>query len=161
MLSCDRRTLLAGAIAGFGLAGCGFTPVYGPGGGAGRFLNAVEIDEPGDRDAFLLAVQLRDRLGVAQSPRYALSYALETSSDGIAVTRGQEITRFNLLGEATWALRDLVTGAVVGSGKTQTFTGYSTTGSTVATQAARRDARARLMVMLADQIVVQMISGAA
>ena len=38
------------------------------------------------------------------------------------------------------------------SGTVQSFTSYSATGSTIATLAAQRDARARLMQILADQI---------
>ena len=62
-------------------------------------------------------------------------------------------TRYNLLGRVEYALRDLQTGAVVLTGQADSFTSYSASGTTVATQAAQRDAEARLMVILADQIL--------
>ena len=48
----------------------------------------------------------------------------------------------------------------VQSGEVSTFTAYSTTGSPVATAAARRDAEDRLMVALADQLVSRLLAGA-
>ena len=51
-------------------------------------------------------------------------------------------------------------GAVVTQGNVGGFTGYSATGSTVATTAARTDAQDRLMVILADQIVTRLIAAA-
>lgn len=158
MSSCNRRFILTALPAT--LAACGFTPAYAPGGGASALQNAVLIDDPNDRDSFQLVKQLEARLGRPGTARYGLGFALTTRSDGVAVTRDQATTRFNLLGSATYALRDLQTAAVVHSGKTSAFTGYSTTGSTVATLAAERDAYARLMVILADQIVAQLTAAA-
>jgi LPS-assembly lipoprotein len=36
------------------------------------------------------------------------------------------------------------------------FTGYSATGTTVATQASKQDAEKRLMVILAEQIITRL-----
>ena len=46
------------------------------------------------------------------------------------------------------------------SGNVDSFTGYSATGTTVATRAAERDAYERLMTILADQIVTRLEAGA-
>ena len=48
----------------------------------------------------------------------------------------------------------------VTSGTVDSFTGYSATGSTVATRAARADAEERLTTILADQIVTRLIAAA-
>ena len=42
-------------------------------------------------------------------------------------------------------------------GRTDSFTSYSATGSTAATQAAERDARRRLMVILADRVIDRLL----
>ena len=48
----DRRAFLgAPGAAGLALAGCGFTPAYGPGGAAGALTGAVALSEPEDRAA--------------------------------------------------------------------------------------------------------------
>lgn len=158
MSSFNRRAFLIAAAAT--AAGCGFTPAYGPGGGASVLQGRVEVDEPNTRDGYLLVRQLENRLGRAQTPRFGLSVALDTSEEGLAYTQDAKITRYDLIGKATYALRDLGTGEVLTSGTVDSFTGYSTTGSTVATLAAESDARERLMIILADQITTHLLAAA-
>ena len=93
--------------------------------------------------------------------RYGLGYSIALSEEAIAISANNVATRYNLLGQVTYALRDLETGQVLLSGKADSFTSYSASGSTVATQAAERDAEARLMVILADQIVTRLTAEAA
>ena len=159
MSSCNRRFILMG-LAAVPLAGCGFAPVYGPSGAGGRLQNAVLVDDPGDRDAYLLTREVEDRLGRPGTARYGLSVALDISEEAAAIASTNVTTRYNLIGRATYALRDLDSGAVLTSGKVDNFNGYSASGTTVATQAASRDARARLMTMLADQIVARLLASA-
>lgn len=159
MLSFNRRLFLLGTAA-TALSGCGFSPAYGPNGAASALQNAVLVDEPATRDAYLLTRALEDRLGRASGPRYALSYSIETDDDPIAIAKTNVTTRYNLLGQVTFALRDLETNQVVNSGKVDNFTSYSASGTTVATQAAERDAQKRLMAILADQIMARLIAAA-
>lgn len=158
MSSFDRRTFLTLTAA---LAGCGFTPVYGPGGAGHELQNAVLVDDPGDRNAYQLVRRIEERLGRATAARYGLSIALSVSEESMAVTADGKTTRFDLVGKATYALRALDSGAVLRTGSVDSFTGYSTTGTTVATLAAERDARERLMTILADQIVTRLFAEAA
>ena len=151
----NRRTVLLGALA---LSGCGFTRVYGPESGAGTLLNTIEVDPPRDREGYLLVRHIEERLGRTSSPTYALSIAIELGEERMAITADNVATRFNLLGKATYALRALDGGKVVTSGIVQSFTGYSTTGSTAATRAAEQDASERLMVILGDQIVARLVA---
>ena len=151
----DRRAFLLGALA---LSGCGFSPVYGPESGARGLLNAVEVDPPRDREGYLLVRHLEERLGRASQPTYALSIAIKLDEERMAITAENVATRYNLLGKATYALRAREGGKVLSSGVVQSFTGYSTTGSTAATRAAEQDATERLMVILGDQIVTQLMA---
>ena len=61
-----------------------------------------------------------------------------------------------MIGKVDFILRDLTAGQIESSGTVENFTGYSATGTTVATLAAEHDAQTRLMTMLADQIVTQL-----
>jgi len=151
MSSFNRRVFCFGSAVA--LASCGFTPVYGPGGGGTGLQNAILVDEPNDRDGFLVTREIEDRLGRATNARYGLSYAITTRYESIGIAATNINTRYNILGEVTYALRDLATGEVLTSGKAENFTGYSASGSTVATQSAEEDARERLMVILADQVI--------
>ncbi len=157
MSSFNRRFFLVSAAA---LAGCGFEPAYGPTGAASRLQNSILADAPKGRAAYLLVRQLEDRLGRGSPARYGLSYAITVDEEAIAISSSDVTTRYNLLGSVTYALRDLQSGAVLKTGKVDSFTGYSASGSTVATQAAKRDAEERLVVILTDQIVTALTAAA-
>ncbi|NHQ75481.1 twin-arginine translocation signal domain-containing protein [Roseovarius gahaiensis] len=164
MSSSDRRSFLKGAAAAAtvaGLAGCGFSPAYAPGGAASRLRNAVSVVEPEGRAGYLMTRELEDRLGRASDPRYALIYAVELTQLPVAITNSNIATRFNLTGEATYALSNRSTGAVLLSGTVDNFNSFSAFGSTVARQAAERAAEERLVTILADQMVARLIAGAA
>ncbi len=154
---CDRRAVLIAALA---LAGCGFEPSFGPEGAAQGLRGTVLIDDPGNRDAYLLTRRIEDRLGRSDAPRYGLTLTVSMTEELSALTATNFIERYKLVGAATWVLRDLGTGAVLAQDQTSSFTGYSTTGTTVATLAAARDARERLAVIMADQIVAQLLTRA-
>ena len=149
MSSFDRRALLLGCLA---VSACGFAPVYGPGSGAARLRNRVAIDAPSRRVEFELQGALERNLGVADSAAYDLSYAVTLQDERVAISATNTTTRRNIIGEATYALRERTTGAIVAEGRVRSFTGFSNTGSTQATRTAREDAEDRLMQILADQI---------
>lgn len=156
MLS-SKRGFLLGTLA---LAACGFTPAYGPGGAAHGLQNTILVQEPKDRDAYLLTRQLEDRLGRPTAPRYLLETDITFTEERMAITANNITTRFNMVGKVVYRLRDGGTDAILTEGRVDSFTGYAATGSTVATQAAERDARARLSTILADQLVARLIAAA-
>lgn len=153
MSSYNRRSFLMLAAAGPMLAGCGFTPTYGTDGKAGGLLNQVVVDEPSDNNTYLLVRELEDRLGRVSSGKYGLSISVVTEELSTGKTISGVTSRYDVVGEATFALRDIATGEVLTTGKTQNFTGYSATGTSVATLAAQTNAYERLMVILTDQIM--------
>ncbi|MFY0595347.1 MAG: hypothetical protein JXQ85_02840 [Cognatishimia sp.] len=140
------------------VAACGFEPVYGPNSAATRLRNAILVDEPKTEDQFELVRQLEHRLGAADNARFGLSVALDIREEGVALTSDNRTTRKEVIGAGTYALRDLSTKEVLLSGKVDSFTGYSTTGTTVSELASRRDARRRLMIILADRIATEIIA---
>ncbi|MEM6306030.1 MAG: LPS assembly lipoprotein LptE [Pseudomonadota bacterium] len=146
----SRRTMLLTPLV-FGA--CGFQPVFGPGGTGRALQNRVLVQAPDNRDEFLLVQALEERLGRTDAPAYDLSLSITTVEEGLAIDRAGNTRRFNLLGSAEFTLSDMATGAVITSGTVENFVGYSATGTTVATLASEEDAQARLMRILADQIV--------
>lgn len=141
------------------LAGCGFTPVLGIGGGAASLQNAVQLDEPGNRFDFVMSQRIADRLGRPDTPRYSLTIAPVIDVDPAAFTPDRKILRYTINGTATFRLTELATGTVT-EGLVRSLTVYSATGTTVATLSAEEDARDRLAVLLADQIVSRLIATA-
>jgi LPS-assembly lipoprotein len=150
----DRRTVLLLPL----LAGCGFSPAYGPQGVAENLQGAVRVATPADKNAFDLVERLEERLGRPAAVRYELAYAVATKAVGVGLTPEATITRYNLTGSVDWALAERSSGARVAGGREETFTSYSATGSTVAGLAAEEDAATRLMRILADRIVTRLLA---
>ncbi len=146
-----RRAALLGLLA---LAGCGFSPLYGD---PDARQGLISFDTPDSVAGYRLRVRLEDRLGMATAPRYQAVVTLESDASSATITSEGDTTRFNIVGKASWRLLNSETGAELGKGDVQTFTSYDATGSTVATQTAEADARARLSVALADMIVTRLL----
>jgi LPS-assembly lipoprotein len=143
------------------LAACGFTPAYGPNGSAKVLLNGVATRTPASRDDYALTVRIAERLGPVTTPRYRLEYTIETEAIGQAITPDDATTRYSLSGSASYRLLDAGTNAVLLTGDVSSFTSWSASGTTVATQTAEDDAHSRLMVILADQIITRLIATSA
>jgi LPS-assembly lipoprotein len=164
MSSFNRRffMLSAAALGGTSLSGCGFEPVYGTDGAASMLLNNVLVDEPKANESYVLVRELENRLGQpGGAPEYGLSLALHLDERGVGRTSAQVTNRFDVIGSVTYALRGMDNKEVRTTGKVSSFTSYSASGSTVSELAAKDDAYERLMVILADRIVVDLQAYAA
>ncbi|MEM9754907.1 MAG: LPS assembly lipoprotein LptE [Pseudomonadota bacterium] len=161
MWSSDRRGTLAALAGALALSACGFAPIYGSGGPGQTLRGRVAVDAPTSRVSFELVARLEDRLGRADRAIYRLTHNIGLERQGIAVTGANNISRVRITGRADYTLREVASGVQVLAGTVTTFTAYSTTGSTLATDTAERDAEDRLMVILADRMVDELLSGAA
>ena len=148
----SRRGFLSAALA---LAGCGLTPVMET--SSQQLYNQVLIQAPVNRAEYELVRNLEAQLGVAKSARFALDYELQVTEDNIVVSTAQEISRYSLVGELEYSLLDK-DGAFLARQTAKSFTGYSATGTTVATQRAQRDAYDRLMAILAGQVASALLT---
>lgn len=157
---CDRRSVILGLGALALLPSCGFTPAYGPEGGAGRLSGAVGLAPPDGRAGYLLNRRLEDRLGRAAPARYMLETEIETGQSDLGTTSTGSTTRYRIVGSVSYRLKEAGGETVLAEDRVESFTGYSATGTSVATLAAERDALERLMTILADRIVDQLIVAA-
>ena len=144
----SRRVFFLAALA---LAGCGFESVNGVSSKSQMLRNTVLVQAPTNRVEFELVRNLEVQLGQAASKLYDLRYKLNVDENIIIVSAAQEINRFSLVGVLEYSLLDSG-GVVLLSNTAKSFTGYSATGSTVATQRSKRDAYGRLMMILAKQV---------
>lgn len=142
----------------FALAACGFTPVYGPGGSAEGLLGRIDVAEPADVDGFALVKRLQDRLGQPEGADLELVADIRLKEDEVGFLPDGEISRYNITGRVDWRVVRMGDGTPVAAGSETSFTSYSATSTTVATIYAERDARRRLMVILADRIVADLVT---
>lgn len=159
MWSPDRRAVLLGLLAVSGLAACGLSPVYGPGGGGGKLFGKVRPRDPDTPLDFVFNRRLAERLGPEDAAIYDLHYRISAGVVAQAITPDEVTTRYSLNGTADFALTG-PGGAVITQGRVSSFTSYSTTGTTISTLAAEGDARERLALMLADQVVTRLLAAA-
>lgn len=150
-----RRFLLLAPLA---LAACGFEPVFAPGQTGSALRNRVLVEAPKDQNSYLLTREIEERLGRGGNATYTLTFNVSTSERQLAVDQEGITGRYHMLGRVDYALRDITSGEVVGSNYIESFVGYSATGTTVVTLAGERDARARLMNILADQVVTRLLA---
>jgi LPS-assembly lipoprotein len=138
-------------LAALALAGCDLVPVNGANTKFQLLRNTVLVQAPTNRVEFELVRNLEVQLGQAVSKLYDLKYKLSVDEDIVVVSAAQEINRFSLVGLLEYSLVDSG-GVVLLTETAKSFTGYSATGTTVATQRSKRDAYDRLMVILAKQV---------
>lgn len=144
-----RRFVLAGLV---GLAGCGFAPIL-RNGTNGRF----RFETPASEFGFRLQDQLELRLGAPDQPRYVIKVTTSFAERAAATTADGSTSRLNVTGRADWSLVEIDTGTQMETGTVESFTSYSATGTTVATQTTRDDARDRLAIILADMIATRIL----
>ena len=152
----NRRQILGFATLP-ALAACGFTPVYGPNGSANTLRGKISLDTAIDKNTFNLVGHLENRLGVATTPAYRLSYTLAASNQAFSIKGSTDTRRFQVVGELSFRLTDIDSNSIVTSGAVNSFTAYNTTGSTVGTLSAEQDANERLMRILADLLVDRLL----
>ncbi|MFQ3357642.1 MAG: LPS-assembly lipoprotein [Paracoccaceae bacterium] len=155
----SRRKILVSVVV-FPLGACMFKPAYGPDGPAQEFAGKVEVADPTDKNGFDFFQRLSSRLGIPTLARYRLDFKLTTSVSSVGISQDNVLTRFNILGSVKWTLIDIATKEKIASGKVSNFSSYSSTGTTVAELAAKKNAYIRLMRNLADQVMLELVASA-
>jgi len=145
----------------FALTACGFTPLYSEDSSA-RAIDGVFVIENSQTGGFGFAMneRLRTRLGDARTGPYRLQIDTRIDQEERAIRADRSVLRFNLDALAQFAVLDAATGAVLFKDNARSFTAYSAIASPFATRSAEEDARNRLAIALADQIVLRLAATA-
>ena len=115
----------------------------------------IEFDIPADRNTYKLVSKLEENFNRSNSPTYKLGVSLAQSSKGLGGFGN--ISRYNLMGTASFNLRSIETGEILLEDEVSTFTSYSASSQTLATETAARAAQERLMRALANKITSSII----
>lgn len=141
------------------LAGCGFQPLYGArergGPGSVEALTQISVDPIPDRIGQILRNNLVDRFNPRGEPdraRYRLAVKVIVSKEGLAITKDESITRFNLRITAIFALLEADSGKELHRGIARTIAAYNVVDSQFATLSAEKDAEARAARELSDDL---------
>ncbi|NVO25880.1 hypothetical protein HJ526_00480 [Donghicola sp. C2-DW-16] len=155
-----RRAFVVGAALSLALAGCGLKPSLAPGGAAQSLFGRLRAREPKTRTDYLFVRRFEERIGLTTTGDLELDYTLDIERKAMGITSDQTTSRYMLAGKATYSVRRTGSDGALAHGTVTAFTGYSATGSTVATQAAQTDAMERLMTQLADLTVARLTAEA-
>ena len=147
MLSFNRRNFLFLFSA---FAGCSFTPVFKPKHSPEYLKGKIEFPNPTNRESYILVSRLEENFGPQDKVLFKLTVSTSVDKKGFGSLGN--ISRYNLPGTASFVLTEISTGKVILNGQVNTFTSYSASAQTLATETADRSGRDRLMKALADQI---------
>lgn len=97
------RAAVIGFVSLLGLAGCGFTPVYGDA-GVGASLSRIAVTAQDDRLGYRVREQLEDVLGRdgSRPPLWRLETALEQSRRPLGRRIDDTATRYELTVRRAW-----------------------------------------------------------
>jgi LPS-assembly lipoprotein len=158
MLLSKRQFLTGGAMVC--LSACGYSPAYAPGGVGERLRGKIRVSDPGESNSFAFVERFEARMGVPTQPTHDLAYGIGFGADGVSITADQVTQRFNLTGQLTYSITQRPGNVVVTQGVVESFTSYSTTSNITSTRAAEQDAYRRLVTILADQLVTELLASA-
>lgn len=147
-----KRILAIALVSLVGLAGCGFTPLYGDA-GAGSSLSRIAVTTQDDRLGYRVREQLEDALGRdgSQAPLWQLQTVLEQSRQPLGRRIDDTATRYELTVRGTWTLTPASGGATVAGVETVTTT-YAAADQPYAAIAAQQDGEERAAAELARLI---------
>jgi len=145
-------------LAFSGLGACGFSPAYGPAGPAQGLRGRIKADPPNTRNDFDFVAAFENALDRSPDPVWRLAYQISVYVVNLAVTPEGSILRYNYIGTVTYQVYDLATGAVVTQGSANSFTASAATRSTIAAAASTTDATTRLMQILSDLVITQLLA---
>ena len=148
----NRRKFIFLSLA---TTGCSFSPVYKSDVGPAFLRGKIVLPKPGSRDDYMLYSKLEENFGQLENPVFSLSVSYGVNSKGLGSLGS--ITRYNLIGSANFRLEEISTSTLIISDKLKTFTSYSASSQTLATETAARAAQDRLMASIADQISTSII----
>ena len=145
------------ASLGLGLAGCGFTPLYGDA-GAGASLSRIAVTTQDDRLGYRVREQLEDALGRdgSQPPLWRLETTIEQSRRPLGRRIDDTATRYELTVRGAWTLTPSTGGAPVTGVETVTTT-YAAADQPYAAIAAQQDGEERAAAELARLIRLDLL----
>ena len=149
------RSFLAIAMAPlvFGLAGCGFTPMYAtPGVSSG--LSSIEVVAPQGRVGYLLREDLDDALGRDKSaaPAWKLEMVVTQTRAPRGLSLSDVAERYVVGVKVQYTLTSLATGKVAHTAEVNSQVSYDAADQPYAGIAARQDSQERAASDAARQI---------
>ena len=159
MLLFNKQNYLLALLFGVLIASCDFEPAWIAKDNKIKVLwQKVNLKEPITSNEFRLNRYLASRIGDAKDAEFSLEYELFTETKRTALSFDGKAYRIRILGEIKFSLLHSEKDTVLLSSSVKDSLGYSDAILAVTDQASERDAYKRLMVLLGDRIVDELLS---
>ena len=159
MLLFNKQNYLLALLFGVFIASCTFEPAWIAKDNKTKVLwQRVDIKEPITSNEFRLNRYLASRIGVAKDAEFFLEYELSTETQRTALSFDGKAYRIRILGEVKFSLLRNGKDTIMFRSSVKDSLGYSDAILAVTDQASERDAYKRLMVLLGDRIVDELLS---
>ncbi len=159
MLLFNKQKYLLALLFGVFIASCSFEPAWIAKDNKTKLLwQRVDIKEPITSNEFRLNRYLTSRIGDAMDAEFFLEYELSTETKRTALSFDGKAYRIRILGEVKFSLLRNGKDTIMFSSSVKDSLGYSDAILAVTDQASERDAYKRLMVLLGDRIIDEILS---
>ena len=159
MLLFDKQKYLLALLFSLFIASCSFEPAWIAEDNKTKILwQRVHIKEPITNNEFRLNRYLESRIGHAKDAEFFLEYELSTETKRTALSFDGKAYRIRILGEVKFSLLHNKKNTIMFSSSVKDNLGYSDAILALTDQASERDAYERLMVLLGDRIVDELLS---
>jgi len=137
---------------------CSFEPAWVAGDNKAKILwQKVDLKEPKTSNEFRLNRYLISRIGDAEDAEFFLKYELFTETKRTALSFDGKAYRIRIHGEVKFSLIQNGENTILVSSSVKDSLGYSDAILAVTDQASERDAYARLMILLGDRIIDELL----
>ena len=157
MLLFDKKYIFSLLLTIF-IVSCSFEPAWIAGNNKATVLwQKVDLKQPKTSNDFRLNRYLVSRVGDAEDAEFFLNYELSTETKRTALSFDGKAYRIRIHGEVKFSLVHNSNNTILVSSSVKDSLGYSDAILAVTDQASERDAYARLMVLLGDKIVDELL----
>ena len=143
------------------LGACGFEPVYAPSTSTNSVRSNFDLSAPTDRGTYQFYLNLKGQISDNPQAQYALAYTISQSATNAATDADGKSHRGVLKESLAYRITRKINGDTLKTRNVKGFTSYSALASSVASDAAGRDAKKRLMKILSDNLVDELMMVAA
>ena len=158
MLLFDKKKYIFSTLLSVFIAGCSFEPAWRAGNNkANMYWQKIDLKAPKTSNEFRLNRYLVSRVGDAEDAEFLLKYELFTKTKRTALSFDGKAYRIRIQGEVKFSLINKSENIVLVSSNVKDSLGYSDAILAVTDQASERDAYERLMVLLGDKIVDELL----
>ena len=158
MLLFDKKKYIFSILLSVFLVGCSFEPAWIAGNNKAKmFWQKIELNEPKTSNEFRLNRYLVSRVGDAKDAEFFLKYELFTETKRTALSFDGKAYRIRIKGKVKFSLIHNRKNIVLLSSSVNDSLGYSDAILVVTDQASERDAYTRLMVLLGDKIIDELL----